>query len=136
MMLVMLLWVYIHTGQAWKICLTTVGIEPTTFGNLRPLEYSSLKNFLQFLQNLKFTSVNFDSVKHWTFSDQSQFFRPNAKLVGHFLPRPSSLQFRIEISGEMARGPPDAPRTDGGCGRVRDILSRQKLTINLLERLG
>ena len=27
-----LLWVYIHTGQAWKICLTTVGIEPTTFG--------------------------------------------------------------------------------------------------------
>jgi hypothetical protein len=27
----MLLWVYIHTGQAWKICLTTVGIEPTTF---------------------------------------------------------------------------------------------------------
>ena len=36
MMLVMLLWVYIHTGQmqAWKICLTTVGIEPTTFGIL------------------------------------------------------------------------------------------------------
>jgi hypothetical protein len=33
-MLVMLLWVYIHTGQAWKICLTTVGIEPTTFGIL------------------------------------------------------------------------------------------------------
>jgi hypothetical protein len=31
-MLVMLLWVYILTGQAWKICLTTVGIEPTTFG--------------------------------------------------------------------------------------------------------
>ena len=27
-------WVYIHTGQAWKICLTTVGIEPTTFGIL------------------------------------------------------------------------------------------------------
>ena len=27
MMLVMLLWVYIHTGQAWKICLTTVGIN-------------------------------------------------------------------------------------------------------------
>ena len=25
---------YIHTGQAWKICLTTVGIEPTTFGIL------------------------------------------------------------------------------------------------------
>ena len=24
----------IHTGQAWKICLTTVGIEPTTFGIL------------------------------------------------------------------------------------------------------
>jgi hypothetical protein len=34
MMLVMLLWVFIHTGQAWKICLTTVGIEPTTFGIL------------------------------------------------------------------------------------------------------
>jgi hypothetical protein len=31
-MLVILLWVYIHTGQAWKICLSTVGIEPTTFG--------------------------------------------------------------------------------------------------------
>jgi hypothetical protein len=30
----MLLWVYIHTGQAWKICLATVGIEPTTFGIL------------------------------------------------------------------------------------------------------
>ena len=29
---VMLLWVYIHTGQAWKICLATVGIEPMTFG--------------------------------------------------------------------------------------------------------
>ena len=34
MMFVMLLWVYIHTGQAWKICPATVGIEPT-----RPLEY-------------------------------------------------------------------------------------------------
>ena len=34
MMLVMLLWVYIHIGQAWKICLSTVGIEPTTFGIL------------------------------------------------------------------------------------------------------
>jgi hypothetical protein len=33
-MLVMLLWVYIYTGQAWKICLATVGIEPTTFGIL------------------------------------------------------------------------------------------------------
>jgi hypothetical protein len=32
MMFVMLLGVYIHTGQAWKICLATVGIEPTTFG--------------------------------------------------------------------------------------------------------
>jgi hypothetical protein len=31
-LLVMLLRVYIHTGQAWKICLTTVGIEPTTLG--------------------------------------------------------------------------------------------------------
>jgi hypothetical protein len=27
----MLLWVYIHTGQAWKICLAMVGNEPTTF---------------------------------------------------------------------------------------------------------
>ena len=27
-------WVYIHTGQAWKICMSTVGIEPTTFGIL------------------------------------------------------------------------------------------------------
>ena len=35
MMFVMfILWVYIHTGQAWKICLATVGIEPTTFGIL------------------------------------------------------------------------------------------------------
>jgi hypothetical protein len=33
-MFVMLLWVYIHTGQAWKICLATVGIDPTTFGIL------------------------------------------------------------------------------------------------------
>ena len=31
---VMLLWVYIHTGRAWKICPATVGIEPTTFGIL------------------------------------------------------------------------------------------------------
>jgi hypothetical protein len=30
----MLLWVYIHTGQAWKICLATVGFEPTSFGIL------------------------------------------------------------------------------------------------------
>jgi hypothetical protein len=34
----MLLWVYIHTGRAWKICPATVGIEPTslytTFGIL------------------------------------------------------------------------------------------------------
>ena len=32
-MFVMLLWVYIHTGQAWKIYLATVGIEPTTFSH-------------------------------------------------------------------------------------------------------
>jgi hypothetical protein len=44
-MLVMLLWVYIHIGQAWKICLATVGIEPTTFGiciqsyTLHPLKF-------------------------------------------------------------------------------------------------
>ena len=31
---VMLLWVYIHTRQTWKIYLATVGIEPTTFGLL------------------------------------------------------------------------------------------------------
>jgi hypothetical protein len=36
----MLLWVYIHTGQAWKICLTTVGIEPTTFGILVECGYT------------------------------------------------------------------------------------------------
>jgi hypothetical protein len=30
----MLLWVYIHTGQAWKTCLATVGFEPTTFGTV------------------------------------------------------------------------------------------------------
>ena len=35
-MFVMLLWVYIHTGRAWKICPATVGIEPTTFGILAP----------------------------------------------------------------------------------------------------
>jgi hypothetical protein len=29
----MLLWVCIHTGKAWKICLATVGNEPTTFGS-------------------------------------------------------------------------------------------------------
>ena len=29
-----ILWVYIHTGQAWRICLAMVGIEPTTFGIL------------------------------------------------------------------------------------------------------
>jgi hypothetical protein len=34
MMFVMLLWVYIHTGRAWKICPGTVGIKPTTFGKL------------------------------------------------------------------------------------------------------
>jgi hypothetical protein len=36
-MLILWVWVYIHTdhtGQAWKICLSTVGIEPTTFGTL------------------------------------------------------------------------------------------------------
>ena len=33
-MYVLLLWVYNHTGQAWKICLATVGFEPTTFGML------------------------------------------------------------------------------------------------------
>jgi hypothetical protein len=32
LMFVMLLWVYIHTGQAWKICLATVGFEPTRCG--------------------------------------------------------------------------------------------------------
>jgi hypothetical protein len=37
----MLLWVYIHTGQAWKICLSTVGIEPTTFGILASIHYIS-----------------------------------------------------------------------------------------------
>ena len=31
MMFVMLLWVYIHTGKAWKICLATVGIEPMIY---------------------------------------------------------------------------------------------------------
>ena len=30
----MLLWVHIHTGQAWKICPATAGFEPTTFGIL------------------------------------------------------------------------------------------------------
>ena len=34
MMFVMLLWVYTHTGRAWKICPATAGIEPTTFGIL------------------------------------------------------------------------------------------------------
>jgi hypothetical protein len=33
-MFVMLLWVYIHTGQGWKICLATMGIEPTTLGKV------------------------------------------------------------------------------------------------------
>jgi hypothetical protein len=34
MFVMFILWVYIHTGQAWKIYLATVGIEPTTFGIL------------------------------------------------------------------------------------------------------
>ena len=34
MILMMLLLVYIHTGQARKISLSTVGIKPTTFGIL------------------------------------------------------------------------------------------------------
>ena len=33
-MYVLLHWLYIHTGQAWKIYLATVGFEPTTFGML------------------------------------------------------------------------------------------------------
>jgi hypothetical protein len=40
-MLVMLLWVYIHTGHAWKICLAKVGIEPTTYGILATLHQHS-----------------------------------------------------------------------------------------------
>jgi hypothetical protein len=31
-MFLMLYWVYIHTGQAEKLAVTTVGIEPATFG--------------------------------------------------------------------------------------------------------
>ena len=40
----MLFWVYIHTEQAWKICLATVGFEPTTYGILAHgiLEYFAL----------------------------------------------------------------------------------------------
>jgi hypothetical protein len=41
MMFVMLLCVYIHTGQAWKICLATVGIEHTTFGIVAKTSYSA-----------------------------------------------------------------------------------------------
>jgi hypothetical protein len=46
-MFVMLLWVYIHTGQAWKICLATVEIEPTTFGiqHISHLAFSQFQLF-------------------------------------------------------------------------------------------
>jgi hypothetical protein len=43
MMFVMLLWVCIHTRQAWKICLATMGIEPTT--NLRFETCNFTQNF-------------------------------------------------------------------------------------------
>jgi hypothetical protein len=42
-MFVMLLWMYIHTGQAWKICLAKVGIEPTTFGILARVQAKGKK---------------------------------------------------------------------------------------------
>jgi hypothetical protein len=42
MMFVMLLWVYIQTGQAWKICLTPVGIEPTELNHRGQGYFSSL----------------------------------------------------------------------------------------------
>jgi hypothetical protein len=32
---------YIHTEPAWKICLATVGIEPTTFDSHRGQAYCS-----------------------------------------------------------------------------------------------
>jgi hypothetical protein len=55
-MLVMLLWVCIHTGQAWKIRLATVGNEPTTFAwcgyTLRVTSqaaYSPEYNFIRYL---------------------------------------------------------------------------------------
>jgi hypothetical protein len=38
----------IHTGQAWKICLSTVGIEPTTFGILaQPIQKCLSRNVIQ-----------------------------------------------------------------------------------------
>jgi hypothetical protein len=36
--------VYIHTGQAWKICLATVGIAPTTFGILAQFTWAHYNN--------------------------------------------------------------------------------------------
>jgi hypothetical protein len=38
LMLVMLLWVYIHTGQAWKICLTTVVMPDHTYNQINTFE--------------------------------------------------------------------------------------------------
>jgi hypothetical protein len=46
---VMLLWVYIHTGQAWKICLATVGFDGTRAGlkNMRATVGSGVDIYTQ-----------------------------------------------------------------------------------------
>jgi hypothetical protein len=53
-MFVMLLWVYIHTGQAWKICLATVGIESTTFGILAKCSANNIPTIFQYSKGRKF----------------------------------------------------------------------------------
>ena len=64
----MLLWVYIHTGQAWTICLATVGVEPTTFGILahigsiptEPMTFGILQAYFSSLPGVDIHRKNHD----------------------------------------------------------------------------
>jgi hypothetical protein len=58
-MFVMLLWVYIHTGQAWKISLAVVGIEPTTFGMVRSVRVCDISE-LSLVPSILMQSGNHD----------------------------------------------------------------------------
>jgi hypothetical protein len=60
MMLAMLLWVYIHTGQAWKICLATVGNEPTNhIFQAGPVEIYTQSN----ITSIIFTRVHYTNTE-------------------------------------------------------------------------